>query len=144
MLQKNLRQYTLMLKKKCESLGITISIPRLSISRTNRISIPTESPEVYYRILIFILFLDSFCEQLNDRFLNHKALLKNFACLINTNEVNEIKFKELLKTYSYDIEADEVSAVGEFAIWNQQIKKKLLKMLRKHSLAVMKKYFLPS
>lgn len=82
-------------EKKCESLGITISIPRLSISRTNRISIPTESPEVYYRILIFIPFLDNFCEQLNDRFLNHKALLKNFACLINTNEVNEIKFKEL-------------------------------------------------
>jgi len=72
-----------MLKKKCESLGIIISIPRLSINRTNPLNISTESPEDYFRILIFIPFLDNFCEQLNDRFLNHKSLLKQFTSLIN-------------------------------------------------------------
>jgi hypothetical protein len=30
---------------------------------------------------------------------------------------NETKFKEPLKTYSSDIEADEVSATSEFTIW---------------------------
>lgn len=63
-------------EKKCESLGIIISIPRLAINRTNRLNISIESPEDYFRILIFIPFLDNFCEQLNDRFLNHKSLLK--------------------------------------------------------------------
>jgi len=52
------------------------------------------------------------------------------------------KMKELIKTYSLITEADEVSAIGEFALWHQQIKTKLLKFLRKLSLAVMKKYSL--
>jgi len=111
-------------EKKCESLGIIISVPRLAINRTNRLNISTESPEDYFRILIFIPFLDNFCEQLNDRFLNHKSLLKQFTCLKNADEKKETEFKELLKTYSADIEADEVSAVGEFTIWHQQVKNK--------------------
>lgn len=105
-------------------MGITISIPRLAINRTNRFSISTESPEVYFRISIFISFLDHFCEQLNDRFLNQKALLKQFFFLLNANEKNETEFIELQKTYSSDIEVDEISAIGEFAIWHQQIKNK--------------------
>ncbi|XP_008180518.1 52 kDa repressor of the inhibitor of the protein kinase-like [Acyrthosiphon pisum] len=111
-------------EKKCESLGIMISIPRLAINQTNRLNISTESPEDYFRILIFVPFLDNFCEQLNDRFLNHKSLLKQFTCLINANEKNETEFKELLKTYSADIEADKVSAIGEFTIWHHQVKNK--------------------
>lgn len=51
-------------EKKCESLGIIISIPRLAIDRTNCLSISTESPEIYFRISIFTSFLDNFCEQL--------------------------------------------------------------------------------
>lgn len=56
--------------------------------------------------------------------MNHKSLLKQFTCLINANEKNETEFKELLKTYSSDIEADEISAIGEFAIWYEHIKNK--------------------
>lgn len=84
-------------------MGIIISIPRLAINRTNRLNISTKSPEDYFRILIFIPFLDNFCEQLNDRFFNHKLLLKQFTCLINANEKNETEFNELLKTYSADM-----------------------------------------
>lgn len=53
--------------------------------------------------------------------------------ILSAHEKNEIK--ELLRTYSSNIEADEVSAIGEFAICHQQIKNKLLKLLRKLSLS---------
>jgi len=45
---------------------------------------------------------------LYDRFLNHESLWKQFTCLKIANEKNETEFKELLKTYSSDIEADEL------------------------------------
>jgi len=37
---------------------------------------------------------------------------------------NETEFRELLKIYSSGIEADELSAIGEYTIWYQQIKNK--------------------
>jgi len=56
--------------------------------------------------------------------LNHESLSKQFTCLKIANEKNETEFKELLKTYSSDIEADEISAIGEYAILYQRIKNK--------------------
>lgn len=54
--------------------------------------------------------------------MNHTSLLKQFTCIINVNEKNETEFRELLKTYSSDIEADEVSAIGKLTICHQRIK----------------------
>lgn len=42
--------------EKKMSLGIIISISQLALNRTNRFSILKESPEVYFRILVFIPF----------------------------------------------------------------------------------------
>jgi len=42
--------------------------------------------------------------------------------ILNVHEINEMKIKELLRILTWIIEADWVSAIGEFAIWHQQIK----------------------
>jgi len=46
-------------------------------------------------------------------------IVNNFACLKNSREFNEIKFKDLLKTYSSDTEVNEMD---EFTTRHQQIK----------------------
>jgi hypothetical protein len=84
----------------------------------------TDSAESYYRVSLYIPFLDSFNQQLNDRFLAHKSILSNFLCLVKDKENSDECFKVLLKTYEVDIEADIHSALGEFSLWKQQIKSK--------------------
>lgn len=39
--------------------------------------------------------------------------------ILNVPEKNETKMKELLRKYTSIIEADKVSAIGEFAKWNK-------------------------
>jgi len=41
-----------------------------------------KSIEEFYRLAVFIPFLDSFLTQLHDRFLQHKNLLKNLSYLL--------------------------------------------------------------
>lgn len=43
--------------------------------------------------------------------MNHRLLINNFICLINTREFNEI---------SPDTEVDEIIAMGEFTMWQQK------------------------
>jgi len=57
-------------------LDITISIKRLSKKCTKRANPSINDPEEYYRVTIAILYIDSFIQQLNERFLCHKNVLK--------------------------------------------------------------------
>lgn len=110
--------------KKSEKFDINIKVPRLANKQEHRTNVITDSAESYYRVSLYIPFLDSFNQQLNDRFLAHKSILSNFLCLVNDKENSDECFKVLLKTYKVDIEADVHSALGEFALWKQQIKSK--------------------
>lgn len=57
--------------------------------------------------------MDSFSNQLSERFLAHKSLVKNFSCLLNDHDDGEKNVDELLKIYAEDIEVDEKSAKGK-------------------------------
>ena len=59
-----------------------ITIPRLASHQTNRSDFRTESPEAYFRIYIFIQFLDSMISQLKERFIKHKTVLQSLNILI--------------------------------------------------------------
>lgn len=110
--------------KITEKFDINIKVPRLANKQEHRTNVITDSAESYYRVSLYIPFLDSFNQQLNERFLAHKSILSNFLCLIKDKENSDKCFKELLKTYDVDIEADDYSALGEFSLWKQQIKTK--------------------
>lgn len=69
-------------KTKCDALNIEISLPRRTNVQKNRCNVQETSPEDYYRISLFIPFIDSFINELNERFLSHKTMLKIFTCLL--------------------------------------------------------------
>ncbi|XP_050064205.1 zinc finger MYM-type protein 1-like [Aphis gossypii] len=109
--------------RKCETLGVAITIPRLTKNQQHRSNFSTNSSEEYFRLSIYIPFLDSFSNQLSERFLAHKSLVKNFSCLLIEHVDDEENFDKLLEIYAEDIKVDEKSAKGEFLVWKQQIKK---------------------
>jgi len=61
-----------------EVVGVGISIKRQNKINQNRANLCIDdiTPEKYYRITVAIPFIDSFIQQLNDRFLKHKNILK--------------------------------------------------------------------
>lgn len=109
-----------------ESLGISLATPRLSTKQTQRFNVKTESHEAYFRISIFVPFLDHFISELKSRFLNHQEVLGSFMCLIPTEEsiitkVEEEQIKMLVSFYQEDLECSDVAAVGELHLWYKTI-----------------------
>jgi len=43
------------------------------------------TPDEYYRVSIFIPFIDSIIQQLNDRFNEHREIISSFQALIDCN-----------------------------------------------------------
>lgn len=66
--------------------------------------------------------MDSLSNQLSERFLAHKSLVKNFSCLLIEHVDDEENFDKLLEI-EIDIKVDEKSAKGEFLVWKLQFKK---------------------
>lgn len=96
-----------------------------------RYNIATDSPEQYYRVSIFIPFIDNFLDQMKNRFLEHQTILKSFNCLLPkpgvkvvTKEI-QLEFKEILNLYadilidcSHSFFNDEM-CFGELDLWYQ-------------------------
>lgn len=57
-------------------LDISISMKRLNKRCTNRPNPCINDLEEYYRVTIAIPYIDSFVQQLNERFLCHKNIFK--------------------------------------------------------------------
>lgn len=72
------KRLLLFFQKMADVVGVSISIKRQNKINKNRanLCIDNITPEKYYRITIAIPFIDSFIEQLNERFLKHKNILK--------------------------------------------------------------------
>lgn len=51
-------------KTKCDALNIEISLPRRINVQKNRCNVQENSPEDYFRISLFIPFIDSFINEL--------------------------------------------------------------------------------
>ena len=85
----------------CSSYSIAVSLPRTISRQQNRNNVTTNSPEEYYRISTFIQFLDNFIEQLDERFLEHRAKLKSFNCLLPKPEkqISEEIFEDFKVMY---------------------------------------------
>ena len=59
-----------------------LKTPRLTLKQTNRCNIAAETDEEYFRVGIFIPFLDNFIVTLEARFTAHKSIIGRFQCLI--------------------------------------------------------------
>jgi len=109
-------------KSKCDALNIEISIPHTANKQKNRCNVQVDLPEDYYRISLFIPFIDHFLNQLNDRFLNHRSIIENFNFILpSSNSIyNEEKIKQLVKIYQGDLDCNVLAAVSEIKIRHQK------------------------
>jgi hypothetical protein len=82
-------------KEKCILLDIEITLPRVTNIQKNRFNEKTTCPNDYYKISLFIPFLDNFIRQLHDRFIVHKYLIVNFWCFLPNNNLPDKE--EILK-----------------------------------------------
>ncbi|CAI6357460.1 unnamed protein product [Macrosiphum euphorbiae] len=102
--------------------GITISIPRTTKRQANRVNVETDSIEVYYRIAIFIPYIETFIEQLKVRFTSHKAILVNFNSLISLN-TDENHFLSLTETYMEDLSSSSKTVLlSEYNLWQRRLR----------------------
>lgn len=113
-------------KKLGEKFEFPINKPRTSLHQTKRCNIDTESAEDYYRIAIYIRFLDSFIINLKERFLKHKEILAGFQSLfpkdpsILTDETLS-EFQSLVLFYEEDLTGTKDELVVELKLWYRTI-----------------------
>lgn len=71
----------------CKELNLNISfnLTRTQIQSNKQMDLNEKSIEEFYKLTVFILFLDSFLTQLHDRFLQHKNLLKTLVVFYQIN-----------------------------------------------------------
>lgn len=104
--------------KRSNEMDIEIKIPRLAKRQKHRNNFSTENPEYYFRVSIFITFIDSIIQQLNDRFNNHKEIISGFQVLINLCAKSDLH--HLVKYYQEDVENYE-KVVSEIDLWHRYL-----------------------
>jgi hypothetical protein len=117
----------------CNKIGIDVCIPRISGRQAHRSNVAINNPESYYRVTIFILFLNNFIDQLHDRFSTHENILSSFTCLFPNSDFkisNDIEesFKLLSEIYKNIIyennlgDISEYSKTAELQLWQNSFK----------------------
>lgn len=103
---------------------IEIKMPRISKRQVNRCNIQTDNPEIYYRVSIFIPYLDKYINELEERFTNHQTILTSFHSLFEENGHDE-DFIVLTKEYSEDLQdignRKEIFK-SEYKLWQRNLK----------------------
>lgn len=82
---------------------VNIKIQRI-VARTQRLNIHNKLAEEYYCISVFIPYVESFINELKERFIDHKTIINAFHSLF-TSEKLEVDFIKLTKYYQKDIES---------------------------------------
>jgi len=135
------------LEEKSKLLNFDIHIPKICKRQTNRYNIYTDSAEEYFRISIFTPFLDYLIDQMNNRFIEHRSMIKGFQSLFNNDlDKNRNDILELIQFYK---DSDDLSdpdiVITELKMWknvlNRIEKEKKPKKLLNFLNFVMKIYF---
>lgn len=117
--------------KKAEEIAqehdVQIKIPRLATKQTLRSNVKTESVEEYYRITVFLPYLDTFIVALHEKFLKHRSILSGFKSLlpddptrVPSKEVLD-SFRSLIQFYDSDLEGSEDDILAELKLWYRHV-----------------------
>ena len=93
----------------------------------NRCNIAAETDEEYFRVGIFIPFLDNFIASLESRFTAHKSIIGGLQCLIpadpnvgpNAQQIETIQV--LGKFYQNDLTKSPEELVSELKLWYRKL-----------------------
>ncbi|XP_050064793.1 52 kDa repressor of the inhibitor of the protein kinase-like [Aphis gossypii] len=105
-----------------ELIGTSISRKRITSKQINRANPQNlKSTEEYYRVTVFLPYIDNFISQLTDRFVNHKNVLRGFECLFHSEFSDEDRneFQHLIKLYSPAI--DRHNVLAELKMWKLKL-----------------------
>jgi len=111
------------LQRKSNGLYFEIKMPRITKKQTYRQNIPSNTVQDYFKVSLFIPFLDSFISQLNDRFINHKEIIQGFQMLFPIEPLTKQQAKlieNLVEFYANDLE-DSLTVLAEVKIWHHQV-----------------------
>ncbi|KAL4135146.1 hypothetical protein QTP88_006789 [Uroleucon formosanum] len=111
-------------QKICSDWDVDVKIPRKVGRQVHRSNIETDSPEVYFRVSIFIPVLDFYIIQIQRRLLDHKQILSSYHCLL-PSKINNLVFKKQFETdivhlvcrYEKIINRSEQQSIGELRLW---------------------------
>lgn len=82
------------------------------------------TPEEYYRVSIFIPFIDSIIQQLNNRFNKHREIISGFQALIYCNIKTDLH--QFVNFYQNDVECYD-NVIIEINLWHRFLKENNIK-----------------
>jgi hypothetical protein len=92
--------------------------------KRNVVNIPHDIPaekhtKFYYRVSLFIPFVDQLIQSLESRFTKHKVILKGLSGILPSFVVKEPigDVKELIKLYASDLTSSESAMKAELQLW---------------------------
>lgn len=107
-------------------ISATLSIPRRAGRQTLRANFDTKDCCEYYKLSVFLPFLDYFTSQLHERFMKHKRILQNIEVFLSFQIVkasdSEITraIKEVMQQWPDDIISTEVGFFNEMKMWRRK------------------------
>lgn len=107
-------------------IGEEVKMPRVINRQVHRENYQCDSPEDYFRIAVFIPFVDHFICQLDQRFLNHKQVLCKIQNIIPNKIVNltEAEVNETVDVISMQwpnaLTTSEIICKKEMLLWQQK------------------------
>ena len=114
---------------------VDIKIPRLPARQTQRLVVSDSTTSDYFKITIFIPFLDSLITNLDERFLKYKDIIKLFTVLFpcfEKIEENIQAFLNLHKFYNtknfFETFSNDALLTAEFRLWNEKYKNRTTKL----------------
>ena len=114
-------------QQTAQAQNFNLEAPLLISRQANRCNITAATAEEYFRVAIFIPFLDNVIVALESRFTTHKSIVGGLQCLIPDNpakgptakQIESIKV--LGKFYENDLTKPPTELVPEFALWYRKL-----------------------
>ncbi|XP_050059737.1 52 kDa repressor of the inhibitor of the protein kinase-like [Aphis gossypii] len=108
------------------NLNVTKLIPRIVGTQNHRQNHSTDSPEVYFRISLFIPYLDELSMSLSNRFTKHKEVLLSLQHIVLFYAINSSYTNVLhaINFYQTDFEDNFNPSIieGEWRLWKSKWK----------------------
>lgn len=106
--------------------GIEPKLPRVVGTQKYRSNIPTSDAKEYYRVSLFIPFLDEVLSHLDNRFSEHQPIITSLFNIVPARVVKLTKsdFEELVLFYANDLKHSVRAVILEITLWSQYWKEK--------------------
>lgn len=108
-----------------KEIGTEMTVPRVTARQTHRDTYQVESAEDYYRVAVFIPFLDDLVQQLDSRFLKQRDAIQAIATLMPARmmKLDHDELRDLADTltglYPEDVSASPEVFQGELTMWRR-------------------------